>query len=207
MAGFAVGLTGGIASGKSAVTDRFAALGAGVVDADIVAREVVAVGSEGLAELVDAFGPEILDATGALDRRRMRERVFGDPVARSRLEAIIHPRVRTRLHEQADAAASGYAIIAIPLLAEGGGRIAYPWLDRVLVVDVPAAVQRARLIARDGVDEALAQRMIDAQATRGQRLRIADDVLVNTGTPGALDEPVASLHRRYMHLATLPVER
>lgn len=204
MAGYAVGLTGGIASGKSAVADRFTALGAGVVDADLVAREVVAAGTDGLADLVAAFGSGILDDTGSLDRRRMRERVFGDAAARSRLEAIVHPRVRTRLHEQACASTRAYAIVAVPLLAEGGGRAAYPWLDRVLVVDVPVAVQHARLIARDAVDEALARRMIEAQATREKRLAIADDVLVNSGTVDALSTSVEALHRRYTHLAGLP---
>lgn len=201
MAGYAVGLTGGIASGKSAVAERFAARGVAVVDADQVAREVVAPGSEGLGELVEAFGADILDAAGALDRRRMRERVFADAAARARLEAILHPRIRRLLRERAGAAPGAYAIVAIPLLAEGGGRTAYPWLDRVLVVDVPQATQLARLAARDGIDDALARRMVDAQATRPQRLAIADDVIVNAGGVRDLEDPVAALDRRYRQLA------
>lgn len=201
MAGYAVGLTGGIASGKSAVAEGFAALGVDVVDADVLAREVVAPGSEGLAELVSLFGEDILDAAGALDRRRMRERVFDDAAARTRLEAVIHPRVRRRLREEADAARAAYAMVAIPLLAEGGGRDAYPWLDRILVVDVPVEVQRARLTARDAIDGALARRMIEAQAPRPARLALADDVLVNTGSLADLAGPVAELDRRYRSLA------
>jgi dephospho-CoA kinase len=205
MARYAVGLTGGIASGKSAVSDRLAALGAAVVDADAVARDVVAPGSDGLAELVAVFGDGILDADRALDRRRMREHVFNDPAARARLEAIVHPRVRARLRADAELADAPYAIVAIPLLAEGGGRAAYPWLDRILVVDVPVDVQLRRLVSRDCIDPELARRMIDAQATRERRLAIADDVLVNTGDPEALDAPIAALHRRYAHLAALCV--
>jgi dephospho-CoA kinase len=201
MAGYAVGLTGGIASGKSAVAGRFAALGITVVDADLVAREVVAPGTEGLAALVEAFGQDILDPTGALDRRRMRERVFADDAARARLEAILHPRIRSLLRTHAGEAPGAYVVVAIPLLAEGGGRTAYPWLDRVLVVDVPEATQLARLAARDRIDEVLARRMLDAQATRAQRLAIADDVLVNTGEVGDLDRLVAALDRRYRQLA------
>jgi dephospho-CoA kinase len=166
-----------------------------------VDEHVVAVGSQGLAELVEAFGAGILDADGALDRRRMRERVFAEPDARARLEAIVHPRVRVRLQQQARETEASYALVAIPLLAEGGGRTAYPWLDRILVVDVPVALQLERLVARDAIDAALARRMIEAQATRERRLAIADDVLVNTASPDALGAPIEALHRRYAHLA------
>lgn len=203
MAGYAVGLTGGIASGKSAVSRMFEARGIAVVDADLAAREAVAPGSDGLAALVAAFGAGVLDADGQLDRRAMRERVFGDDDARRRLEAIVHPRVRQALQLAAGAAGGPYVIVAIPLLAEGGGRGAYPWLDRVLVVDVPVEVQLARLTARDGIDDALAARMIGAQATRAQRLAIADDVLANTGPLAALEQAVAALDARYRTLAGL----
>jgi dephospho-CoA kinase len=207
MARYAVGLTGGIASGKSAASDRFAARGVTVVDADVVARDVVAAGSEGLRELIAAFGPEILDADSMLDRRRMRERVFGDADARTRLEGIVHPRVRAQLRQQAQEAPGAYVVVAIPLLAEGGGRAAYPWLDRILVVDVPVEVQLRRLVARDGIDDALARRMIEAQASREQRLAIADDVLVNTAPADSLDGVVDGLHRRYVHFAASRVDR
>ncbi len=201
MSDFIIGLTGGVASGKSAVTARFEALGVAVADADVAAREAVAPGSGGLAEVVAAFGPGVLAPDGALDRAAMRRRVFDDDDARRRLEAIVHPRVRAALHAACAAAPGAYAVAAIPLLAEGGGRAAYPWLDRILVVDVPVAVQHARLLRRDGIDAGLADRMIAVQATRAQRLGIADDVIVNDGPLEALDAHVAALDRRYRRLA------
>lgn len=200
MAAFVVGLTGGVASGKSEVTRRFEALGVDVADADIAARAAVAPGSAGLAEVVAAFGADALDADGGLDRAAMRRRVFADESARRRLEAIVHPRVRALLRDQCAAAPGPYAVAAIPLLAEGG-RSAYPWLHRVLVVDVPVEVQRARLLRRDGIDGALADRMIAAQAGRMARLAIADDVLRNDQGLGFLDDLVARLHRKYLGLA------
>lgn len=198
-----IGVTGGVASGKSTVTRLFEALGVEVVDADVAAREVVAPGSDGLAEVVTAFGAGVLDGSGALDRASMRQRVFADEDSRRRLETIIHPRVRTWMQERCLAATGPYAIAAIPLLAEGGGRATWPWLARILVVDVPEAVQRERLMARDGVDEALALRMMAAQSDRAGRLAIADDVLVNDGPLEALDAHVAALDRRYRALATV----
>ena len=131
----------------------------------------------------------------------MRRRVFSDPDARRRLEAIVHPRVRAMLAAQCASAASPYAIAAIPLLAEVGGRGAYPWLSRILVVDVPAAVQMERLQRRDGIDASLAAGMLAAQATRRERLAIADDVIANDGPLDALDAQVAALDRRYRALA------
>ena len=200
---YCVGLTGGIASGKSAVAHAFEALGIVVADADIAAREAVAVGSDGLAELVAVFGVDILDNTGALDRAAMRKRVFGDGAARKRLEAIIHPRVRESLAQQCAQATSPYAIAAIPLLAEVGARTAYPWLQRILVVDVPVEVQHARLIQRDGIDKALADKMIASQATREQRLAVADDIVVNTGSLEDLQRHVVLLDARYRSLANI----
>ncbi|MGB3460636.1 MAG: dephospho-CoA kinase [Rhodanobacter lindaniclasticus] len=193
-----VALTGGVAAGKSAVTRRFEALGVPVHDADVAAREVIAPGSEGLAEVVAAFGPEVLDDRGQLDRPSMRRRVFADPAARRRLEAIIHPRVRAWLRERALADSTPYCLLAIPLLAENIAQ--YRWVDRVLVVDVPESVQLDRLIARDGVDETLARRMIEQQASRADRLALADDVIDNSGDESALDQAVAELHQRYLAL-------
>lgn len=200
MAAYCIGLTGGIASGKTAVASAFESLGIVIADADIAAREAVAIGSEGLAEVVANFGTDILDATGALDRAAMRKRVFGDDRARKQLEKIIHPRVRETLARQCAQAASAYAIAAIPLLAEVGGRTAYPWLQRILVVDVPVDVQRERLTRRDGIDAALADRMIAAQATREQRLGIADDILVNSGSLEDLQRHVTALDAQYRTL-------
>ncbi|MBN8212900.1 MAG: dephospho-CoA kinase [Xanthomonadales bacterium] len=198
---YCIGLTGGIASGKTAVASAFESLGILVADADVAARDAVAAGSDGLAEVVAAFGVDVLDADGRLDRASMRKRVFGDDSARKRLEAIIHPRVRETLARQCAQASSPYAIAAIPLLAEVGARIAYPWLQRILVVDVPVDLQRERLTRRDGIDAALADRMIAAQATREQRLAIADDIVVNTGSLDDLQRHVAALDARYRKLA------
>ena len=205
MSEFIIGLTGGVASGKSEVSRHFEALGIVVADADQAARDAVAIGSEGLADVVDMFGAGVLASDGSLDRPAMRRRVFADADARKRLEGIIHPRVRELLRGACEKADSPYAIAAVPLLAEGGGRKAYPWLQRILVVDVPEAVQLQRLLRRDGIDELLARRMIEVQATRRQRLAIADDVLVNDGGLDALGEIVAALDRLYRGLAAPPL--
>ena len=205
MSDFIIGLTGGVASGKSEVGRHFEALGIVVADADQAARDAVAIGSEGLADVVDMFGAGVLASDGSLDRPAMRRRVFADADARKRLEGIIHPRVRELLHGACEKADSPYAIAAVPLLAEGGGRKAYPWLQRILVVDVPEAVQLQRLLRRDGIDELLARRMIEVQATRRQRLAIADDVLVNDGGLDGLGDKVAALDRLYRGLAAPPL--
>ncbi len=204
MSDYVIGLTGGVASGKSTVEACFRTLGVMVADADLAAREAVAAGSDGLAEVVAAFGADVLTADGELDRPAMRRRVFADPEARKRLEAIVHPRVRTALAEACRAAPGTYAIASIPLLAEGGGKDAYPWLDRILVVDTPEQVQLARLLRRDGIDEALARTMIAAQATRQQRLAMADDVVVNDGPLEKLEAQVIALDTLYRRLAAHP---
>ena len=196
-----IAITGGVASGKSTVDRLFHALGVVVADADVAAREAVAPGSEGLDEVVAAFGEGVLGVDGQLDRPAMRRRVFADADARRRLETIIHPRVRETLRNTCQAASGPYVIASIPLLAEGGGRDAYPWLQRILVVDVPETLQLARLLQRDGIDEALARTMIAAQASRRQRLAIADDVLVNDGRMDALPPQIEALDRLYRRLA------
>ena len=193
-----VGLTGGIASGKSAVAQRFARRGIAVVDTDAIAREVVEPGTPGLARLVEAFGADILDAEGRLDRGRLRRRVFDSPADRRRLERILHPRIRKEAHRQVTAAVSPYVVLVVPLLLESG---MVSMADRVLVVDVPQAEQVRRLKRRDGVDAALAESMIAAQASRARRLQAADDVIENSGTLVDLDEAVERLHRHYLELA------
>lgn len=200
MSALIIGLTGGIASGKTAATQAFERRGIVVADADLAAREAVAPGSPGLAAVVEAFGAEALAKDGGLDRAAMRRRIFENPQARVRLEAIIHPRVRAALRAACEAAPGPYAVAAIPLLTEGG-RAAYPWLHRVLVIDVPRALQLARLLARDGIDEILAERMVAAQASRDARLAIADDVIVNDGTLEALDAAVGVLDGKYRGMA------
>ena len=183
MSRYVVGLTGGIAAGKSEVTRRFEALGIVVADADLAARTVVAAGSPALGRIAERFGADMLQVDGSLDRARLRAHVFADPTERAALEAITHPAIRLLMQQQCEQAASPYAIAAIPLLTEVGGRQAYPWLNRVLLVDAPEAVQHARLMQRDGIDAALADKMIAAQASRTQRLALADDVVVNDGHP------------------------
>ncbi|MCA7023051.1 MULTISPECIES: dephospho-CoA kinase [Stenotrophomonas] len=201
MSRFIVGLTGGIASGKSEVTRRFEALGIVVADADVAAREVVAPGSPALEQISRRFGSAMLLADGTLDRARLREHVFGNDEERRALEAITHPAIRTRVREACQAAESPYAIAAVPLLAEAGGRATYPWLDRIVVVDAPETVRHARLLQRDSIDTALATRMIQAQASRAQRLELADDVIVNDGHPEHLQPQVEALDRLYRRLA------
>jgi dephospho-CoA kinase len=203
MSNFVIGLTGGIAAGKSTVERLFRARGVAVADADAAAREAVAPGSEGLAEVAAAFGPGALAADGSLDRAAMRRRVFDDPQARRTLEGIVHPRVRAALAHACAVAPGPYAIASIPLLAESGGREAYPWLRRILAVDVPEDVQLARLLLRDGIDEPLARRMMAAQASRAERLAIADDVLANDAPLAGLPARVEALDRLYRNLAAL----
>lgn len=194
-----VALTGGVAAGKTAVTRRFEAFGVHVHDADVAAREVIEPGTPGLTAIVDTFGAAVLNASGRLDRAAMRQRVFADPAARRQLEAIIHPLVRQWLHDRALAECGPYCLLAIPLLAENIAH--YRWVDRVLLVDVPESVQLARLVARDGLDETLARRMLSSQASRAERLALADDVIENSGDEAMLDSAVAELHQRYLALA------
>ena len=199
MAGYTVALTGGIASGKSEVEDRFAALGVAVVDADRIARELVEPGQSALVEIVDIFGRPILNPDGTLDRPALRARVFESSDARAQLEAILHPRIRETMKLRAMAAVGDYVLLSIPLLVESGG--AYPWVDRILVVDAPVDVQLQRLLRRPGIDAAMAQSMLAAQTDRDARLVIADDVINNNGSLTALDATVGMLDRRYRALA------
>lgn len=194
-----IAVTGGIASGKTAVTQRFQALGAPVVDADLVSRELVEPGQPSLADIEERFGSGILQADGRLDRLALRQRVFSEASARRDLEAILHPRVRDRLRADADGSTADYVLIAIPLLAESTHP--YDWLDRVLVLDVPRELQVTRVMARDGIDHSDAERLLAVQASRATRLAMAHDVIVNDGTFDALDPIVARLHRHYLALA------
>lgn len=193
-----VALTGGIASGKSTVADLFAARGVPVIDTDVIAREVVEPGTPALAAVVEAFGPEVLGADGRLDRRRMRERIFGDASARRRLEGILHPAIRAEMARRSLAAGGPYQVLVIPLLAEGGRR---DHVDRVLLVDVPEELQVERLMRRDGVSREQAAASLGAQAGRAARLAIADDVILNTGRADDLDHEVTALDGKYRKLA------
>jgi dephospho-CoA kinase len=193
-----IGLTGGIASGKSTVARLFAERGIPVIDLDLVAREVVAPGQPALAEIVAAFGADVLDERGELDRASLRDRVFRDPVARKRLEELLHPRILEAGVTQAEHAGGPYQVIVAPLLVEFG---LTRWVDRVLVVDCPAATQLQRLLARDGGDEAIARAILATQASREQRLAAADDVIVNDGSPEHLPGSVSILDAAYREMA------
>ncbi len=196
---YTVALTGGIASGKSEVARRFVARGAALVDADRVSRELVEPGMPALAEIAATFGTGMIGTEGRLDRAALRARVFADPAERTRLEAILHPRIRATMRERALAATAPYVVLDIPLLVESHAH--YAWADRVLVVDVPREIQIRRLVARDGIDAALAEAMVAAQATREQRLAIADDVVDNSGLLEALDARIDALHAGYLAAA------
>ena len=196
-----IGLTGGIASGKSAAAAVFAGLGVPVIDSDVIAREVVAPDSPGLAAIRARFGDGVLQADGQLDRRALRAQVFADPAARRDLEALTHPLIRQRMATLSAAAGGPYQIHAIPLLVEGGAK--RPGIDRVLVIDCPETLQIQRVMARDRVDEAGARAVLAAQATRAQRLAAADDVIVNDRGLDALQDAVTALHRRYLELAAV----
>ncbi|HXQ31732.1 MAG TPA: dephospho-CoA kinase [Steroidobacteraceae bacterium] len=198
MAALRIGLTGGIASGKTAVASAFARRGVPVIDADRIARDVVAPGTAALAAVLAEFGPGLVLPDGGLDRRRLRDIVFADPERRRRLEAILHPPIRRAIEAEAAAVTAPYAVIAIPLLAETGQRAS---VDRVLVVDCPAELQKARLMARDGETAERAAAMLTAQAPRDARLAIADDRIDNTGSLEDLDRSVDTLHQRYLSLS------
>lgn len=195
---YVVAVTGGIASGKSAVTSRLASLGVPVFDADSVTRDLCSPGQPALSEITARFGRSILLPDGSLDRRALRERIFVDAGERRALEAILHPRVRARLARLADTVAAPYCVLAIPLLAEGNR---YQWIDRVVVVDAPDGMRLERLVRRDGIDATLARQMLAAQAGRTARLAIADEVIDNSGSLEALIERTDAMHARLMELA------
>ena len=193
-----VGLTGGIGSGKTVVSDRFARHGVPVIDTDLIARELVRPGQPALAEIVAEFGPECLDDGGSLDRAYLRQRVFADETGRRRLEAILHPRIRAVTRERIAALTAPYGLLVIPLLAETGMT---DLVDRVLVVDVSEAEQIRRVMARDRIDEIQARRILAAQASRSQRLALADEVVENAGDFADLERQIADLHPYYLRLA------
>ena len=193
-----IGLTGGIASGKSTVADLFAEQGVPVIDTDVIAREVVQPGEPALAEIQQVFGDAVIAADGTLDRGRMRKLIFSDEGRRVQLEGILHPRIRAATIEQAAAAGGSYQLIVVPLLTESLLKYA---LDRILVVDCSEETQLRRLLERDAESIEQAQRILAAQAHREKRLAIADDVISNDAGLSQLREQVDELHRRYLELA------
>jgi len=190
-----IGLTGGIGSGKTTASDQFAALGAGVIDTDLLSRELVEPGQPALADIVAEFGAAMLDSSGRLDRAHLRERVFADGAARRRLEGILHPRIRDEMLARAEHSAAPYVIFVIPLLFETGQQ---DLVDRVLLIDVPEDLQRSRVTARDQLDDAQITRILQAQTDRATRLRNADDVIRNDSSLDALRAEVTRLHREYL---------
>jgi dephospho-CoA kinase len=194
-----IGLTGGIASGKSTVTKRFAELGVPVIDADVASRSVVEPGKPGLAQVVQRFGEGVLDADGRLDRRALRNLIFRDSSLRQALDAILHPLIRAEMEREAAAAKGPYVVMAIPLLVEGGSSTKR--VDRVLVVDAEETLQIQRLQARDGSSAEQARAILASQAGRATRLAAADDVLSNSGTVAELRQAVDHLHEKYLQLA------
>lgn len=193
-----IGLTGGIGSGKSAVSAIFEELGIIVVDADIAARAVVEPGSRGLAQVADTFGLEVIQSDGTLDRALMRKIVFADPSKRKLLEAITHPLIREEIQRGLREATSPYAMLVSPLLLEAGQNT---MTDRVLVVDVSVETQLARTMSRDDNDEAQVRAIIASQISREKRLEAADDVISNDGSLEELRPKVLALHEKYLKLA------
>ncbi len=193
-----IGLTGGIASGKSTVARLFGAHGVPIIDTDQIARDVVEPGQPPLERLVERFGTGILTPDGHLDRPKLREIVFSDPMARADLEALTHPAIGSAVEARSAAAGGPYQILVIPLLVEKGlgARV-----ERVLVVDCPEEMQIERLQARDGSTLEQARAILNAQTSRAARLKAAHDVILNESDIAALEEQVSALHKRYLQLA------
>ncbi|GKX60469.1 dephospho-CoA kinase [Leminorella grimontii] len=195
---YIVALTGGIGSGKSTVSDAFARLGVPVVDADVIARQVVEPGTEALERIRAHFGPSAFLTDGSLNRKRLREVIFAQPEEKSWLNALLHPLIQKETRRQLAAVTAPYALWVVPLLIENG---LCDRANRVLVVDVSENVQLQRLLARDGGGRQQAEQILASQASRAQRLACADDVILNDDSPEALGPQVERLHRRYLTLA------
>lgn len=198
-----VGLTGGIGSGKTQVSDLFAAQGISVIDADIVARELVAPGMPALQAIRERFGDTVMDTNGELNRRQLRELVFSDPEQKAWLDNLLHPLIRKELIKQAEEAPSEYAILAVPLLVENQLN---KLTDRTLVIDVEPQKQLERVVSRDHVSEQQVRSIISHQASREARLALADDVIDNNGEMSQLAPQVHKLHEKYLKLAKINVK-
>ncbi|HHQ4675670.1 TPA: dephospho-CoA kinase [Aeromonas veronii] len=197
---YVVAITGGIGSGKTTIANQFAALGIEVVDADVIAREVVESGTPALAAIADHFGPDVIDPSGQLDRRALRDRVFSDPQAKGWLNALLHPLIRSEMLRQCAAASSPYCLLVVPLLVENK---LTGLANRVLVVDVDEATQIERTCRRDGVSAEHARAIIAAQASRSERLAAADDVIENhNGSEMAIKTRILALHETYLAIAS-----
>lgn len=195
---FIVGLTGGIASGKSTVASLFSQHDIPVIDADIIARELVRPGEACLERIVEQFGEAILNPDGTLNRRRLRQHIFADDIARKQLNQIMHPAVRSAIRQQISESTAPYCLVVIPLLLESDMQ---DMVDRVLVVDCPHEQQLARLMTRDHIDAHLAQSMLTSQLDSETRLQAADDIIDNSADNNALSSQVDHLHTRYLELS------
>jgi dephospho-CoA kinase len=195
---YTIVLTGGIASGKTAVSGCFERLGAAIIDTDLIARQIVEPGQPALARIVDEFGADFLDQEGRLNRPKMRDAIFSNPALKLQLEKILHPLIADEVLRQIRQLDAPYCILVVPLFT---GSSAYSWTDRVLVVDVSEEVQIERVMTRDGINRKQAQAILDSQISRQARLALADDVLDNSGSLAGLNDKVKSLHKKYLELA------
>ncbi len=196
---FSIGLTGGIGSGKSFVADLFAQHGASLVDTDVIAHQLTAAGGRAMPAIREQFGADYLNADGSLNRAAMRARVFADDGARRQLEGILHPLIAAETDAAAAAADGAYVVFVVPLLVESGRWV--DRVDRVLVVDCPEALQVERVMQRSQLPAAQVEAIMASQASRQQRLAVADDVVVNDGTRSAVEAVVKRLHAQYLALA------
>ncbi|MEE8495856.1 MAG: dephospho-CoA kinase [Xanthomonadales bacterium] len=195
---FVVVLTGGIAAGKTAVSDLFAQQDVPVIDTDRIAHEIVEPGRPALQRITEAFGPEFLGADGRLDRKKMRSAIFSNPQQKNRLEGILHPAIAAEVDRRIAQIDAPWCILVVPLLAESN---LFPWINRILVVDVEESVQIERVMARDKISRQQAQSILDAQTGRRQRLALADDILDNSGSLNQLKTAVNKLYVKYTALA------
>ena len=193
-----IGLTGGIGSGKSTVAALFAAHGVPIIDADSIAHQLTQPGTSATAEILQAFGSDVVDINGGIDRKRLAQRVFNNRSERMRLENILHPLIRAEMQRAQESLDAPYCLLVIPLLVEADLR---SLVDRVLVVDVEESTQVARVASRDGRSEAEIRAILATQAARAQRLKMADDCITNTGELSELNSQVEALHRKYLALA------
>lgn len=198
---YRVGLTGGIGSGKSTVAALFAQLGVPIIDTDILSHQLTQPNGAAIPLIRDTFGEDYIDASGALDRVKMRQLVFSDNTAKHKLEKILHPLILLRAKSQAEASSAPYVILVVPLLFE---TMDYQnWIDRTLAVDCPEETQISRAASRNGLNEQTVSAIMDKQLPRSQRLQLADDVIINNGTLDELQPQIDRLHQRYLALATI----
>ena len=199
---FTIALTGGIASGKTLVSDEFSRLGVPVIDTDVIAHKLVERGQPALQEIKDVFGPKFIGVNGQLKRSNLRTLIFSNPTARKKLESILHPKIKGEVNRIITELITNYCILVIPLLTD---RANYPNVNRILVVDVKPEVQIMRLMARDNCNRKQAEQALAAQISRAQRLKIADDILENSSSPARVCAIVASLHEKYLNMSAQAV--